>query len=31
MPEYDWMCLNKQDSEYASGHEYVKILDMANF
>ena len=25
------MCLNKQDSEYASGPKYGKILDMAGF
>ena len=25
------MYLNKQDSEYASGPKYVKILNMANF
>ena len=29
MPEYDWMCLNKQDSEYASDPKYAKILNMA--
>ena len=27
--EYAWMCLNKQDSEYASGPKYAKILNMA--
>ena len=26
MPEYVWMCLNEQHSEYASGPKYVKIL-----
>ena len=31
MSEYAWMCLNKQDSEYASGPKYGKILDMAGF
>ena len=34
MPEYTWMCLNKQDSEYASGPKYAKyakILNMAGF
>ena len=25
------MCLNKQDSEYASGPKYAKILNMAGF
>ena len=29
MPEYTWMCLNKQDFECASGSKYVKILNMA--
>ena len=28
MPEYVWMCLNKQDSEYISGPKYDKILNM---
>ena len=31
MPEYAWMCLNKQDSEHASGPKYAKILNMAKF
>ena len=31
MPEYAWMCLNKQDSEYNYGSKYPKILNMANF
>ena len=25
------MCLNKQDSEYASGPKYAKILNIAKF
>ena len=25
------MFVNKQDSEYASGHKYAKILNMAKF
>ena len=25
------MCLNKQDSEYADGPKYAKILNMAKF
>ena len=29
--EYTWMCLDKQDSEYASGPKYGKILNMAKF
>ena len=29
--EYAWMCLKKQDSEYASGPKYAKILNMAKF
>ena len=29
MPEYAWMCLNKQDSENATGPKYDKILNMA--
>ena len=29
MPEYAWMCIYKQDSEYASGPKYVKLLNMA--
>ena len=24
MPEYAWICLNKPDSEYASGTKYAK-------
>ena len=31
MPEYAWIYLNKQDSEYASGPKYAKILNMAKF
>ena len=31
MPEYDWNWLYKQDSEYASGPKYAKILVMAKF
>ena len=31
MPEYAWMCLNKQDSEYNYGSKYPKILNMAKF
>ena len=31
MSEYAWMCLNKQDSEYASGPKYAKILNIAKF
>ena len=31
MPEYAWMCLYKQDSKYASGPKYAKILNMAGF
>ena len=31
MPEYAWMCLYKQDSEYAWARKYVKILNMAKF
>ena len=27
MPEYAWMCLNKQDSENATGPKYDKILN----
>ena len=27
MPEHAWMCLYKQDSEYASGPKYGKILE----
>ena len=28
---YAWMCLYKQDSEYASGPRCAKILNMARF
>ena len=31
MLEYAWMCLCKQDSEYAMGPKYAKILNMAKF
>ena len=31
MPEYIWMGPNKQDSEYASGPKYAKILNMDKF
>ena len=31
MPEYVWICLNKQDSEYACGPKYAKILNATNF
>ena len=31
MPEYAWMCLNKQDSEYSSGPKYAKLLNMTKF
>ena len=31
MPEYAWMCLNKQDSEDTSGPLYANILNMAGF
>ena len=31
MPEYGWMCLYKQDSEYASCPKYFKILNIAKF
>ena len=31
MAEYAWMYLDKQDSEYASGPKYAKILNMAKF
>ena len=27
MSEYTWMCLNKQDFEYASSPKYAKILN----
>ena len=29
MPKHPWMCLYKDDSEYASGPKYAKILNMA--
>ena len=29
--EYDWVCLNKQCSEYAWGPKRAKILNMAKF
>ena len=31
MPEYDWICLKKQDSEYALGPTYARILNMTRF
>ena len=31
MPEYAWMCLYKQDCEYALGATCAKILNMAKF
>ena len=31
MPEYTWMGPNKQDSEYASGPKYAKILNVDKF
>ena len=31
MAEYAWMCLYKQDSEYASGSKYAKLLNIAKF
>ena len=31
MPEYAWIYLNKQDSEYASSPKYGEILNMATF
>ena len=31
MPEYAWMSLNKQDSEYAWGPKYAKFLNMVGF
>ena len=31
MSEYAWMCLNKQDFEYAWGPKYAKILNMLKF
>ena len=31
MPEYTSMCLNKQDSDYASFPKYAQILNMGGF
>ena len=31
MPEYPWMSLYKQGSEYALGPKYAKILNMTKF
>ena len=31
IPEYAWMCLYKQDFEYASSPKYAKILKMQSF
>ena len=31
MPEYAWMSLDKQDSEYALGPKYAKILNIGKF
>ena len=31
IPEYAWMFQYKQDSEYVSGPNYAKILNMAGF
>ena len=31
MPEYAWMCLYKQDSEYDSGPKYTKTMNMTNY
>ena len=31
MPKYAWTCLYEQDSEYASGPKYAKVLNMAKF
>ena len=31
MPKYVWMCLIKQDSEYAWGPKYARIMNMAGF
>ena len=31
MPEYAWMCLIKQDSKYAWGPKYARILKMVKF
>ena len=29
MPEYAWMCVNKQDPEYTSCLKYTEILNVA--
>ena len=29
--EYAWMCINKQDSDYAWGPKCAKILNMSKF
>ena len=31
MPEYVWMYLHEQDSEYASSPKYARILNMTKF
>ena len=31
MPKYAWVILNKQDSEYAYGTKYAKILNLTKF
>ena len=31
MPEYPWICLNKQDSQYVLGPKYAKIQNKAKF
>ena len=31
MPEYAWECQSNQDSEYASGPKYAKILNITKF
>ena len=31
IPEYAWMCLYKQGSEYALSPKYAEILNMAKF
>ena len=31
MSVHAWMCLNKQDSEYALGPKYAEIPNMAKF
>ena len=31
MSEYAWICLNKQDSEYALSPKFAEILNMAKF